>query len=48
VEQLVEKALAISDRVYALVRGCVAVEAAAGAPALARQIENAYFGHTAA
>ena len=48
VEQLVEKALAVSDRVYALVRGCVAVEAAANAPALARQIENAYFGHTAA
>jgi len=48
VEQLVEKALAASDRVYALARGRVALEASTAAPELARQIEAAYFGHAAA
>ncbi len=45
VEQLVEKALASSDRVYALAGGRVVLESEAGSPDLPRQIEQAYFGH---
>ncbi|WP_298108851.1 ABC transporter ATP-binding protein [Bradyrhizobium sp.] len=45
VEQLVEKALAGSDRVYALAGGRVVLESEAGSPDLPRQIEQAYFGH---
>jgi branched-chain amino acid transport system ATP-binding protein len=48
VEQLVEKALVSANRVYALVRGRVVLQAETGAPDLARNIEHAYFGHTAA
>ena len=44
VEQLVEKALAVSDRVYALAQGRVVLEAQAGEPDLARRLERAYFG----
>ena len=45
VEQLVEKALASSDRVYALAGGRVVLESETGSPGLPRQIEQAYFGH---
>lgn len=44
VEQLVEKALRISDRVYALFQGRVAMEARADEPDLPRRLERAYFG----
>lgn len=45
VEQLMEKALAASDRVYALVQGRIVLEASTSEPDLPRRIENAYFGH---
>jgi len=45
VEQLLEKALAAADRVYALVQGHIALEAATGEPDLAHRLERAYFGH---
>jgi branched-chain amino acid transport system ATP-binding protein len=45
VEQLVEKALAASDRVYALSQGGVVLEAPTSEPDLAERIERAYFGH---
>jgi len=45
VEQLLEKALAAADRVYALVQGHVALEAVTGEPDLAHRLERAYFGH---
>jgi branched-chain amino acid transport system ATP-binding protein len=45
VEQLLEKALAAADRVYALVQGHIALEAVTGAPDLAHRLERAYFGH---
>jgi branched-chain amino acid transport system ATP-binding protein len=48
VEQLVEKALASANRVYALARGRVVLQAETGAPDLARNIEHAYFGHAMA
>ncbi len=44
VEQLVEKALAVADRVYALAQGRIALEAATGDPALGKRLEQAYFG----
>ncbi len=44
VEQLIEKALAVSDRVYALVQGRMALEASASEPGLPRRLERAYFG----
>jgi len=44
VEQLIEKALAASDRVYALVQGRVVLEASTSESDLPRRIENAYFG----
>jgi branched-chain amino acid transport system ATP-binding protein len=44
VEQLIEKALVASDRVYALAQGRVVLEAQAGEPDLARRLERAYFG----
>ena len=44
VEQLVEKALTASDRVYALTQGRVVLEARADEPDLARRLERAYFG----
>ena len=45
VEQLLEKALAAADRVYALVQGHIALEAVTGEPDLAHRLERAYFGH---
>ena len=44
VEQLIEKSLAISDRVYALTRGTVALEANAKDAGLPQRLERAYFG----
>ncbi len=43
VEQLIEKALAVSDRVYALAQGRVALEARADEAGLSRRLEHAYF-----
>jgi len=45
VEQLIEKALAAADRVYALVQGKIALEAPTGESDLAKRLERAYFGH---
>jgi branched-chain amino acid transport system ATP-binding protein len=47
VEQLVEKALAFADRVYALARGRIVLAASASAPDLPQQLERAYFSHDA-
>jgi branched-chain amino acid transport system ATP-binding protein len=44
VEQLIEKALAVSDRVYALAQGHVVLEAQAQEPGLPHRLERAYFG----
>jgi branched-chain amino acid transport system ATP-binding protein len=44
VEQLLEKALASADRVYALVQGHITLEAATSEANLAQRIERAYFG----
>jgi branched-chain amino acid transport system ATP-binding protein len=44
VEQLVEKALAVADRAYALAQGRIVLEAAAGEPGLAGRLEHAYLG----
>ena len=44
VEQLIEKALAVSDRVYALAQGRVVLESKTGEPDLAHQLERAYLG----
>jgi branched-chain amino acid transport system ATP-binding protein len=43
VEQLIEKALALADRVYALARGSIVLEAATGEAALPHRLEQAYF-----
>jgi branched-chain amino acid transport system ATP-binding protein len=48
VEQLIEKALALSDRVYALARGSIILEANGDEPGLPRRLEHAYFGHDSA
>ena len=45
VEQLIEKALAVSDRVYALAQGRLVLEAPANQPGLPHRLERAYFGH---
>jgi branched-chain amino acid transport system ATP-binding protein len=42
VEQLIEKALALADRVYALARGAIVLEAQAKEPDLPRRLEQAY------
>jgi len=47
VEQLLEKALATADRVYALVQGHVVLEAPTSESDLPRRLERAYFGHQA-
>ena len=47
VEQLLEKALATADRVYALVQGRVVLEAPTSDDNLAHRLEQAYFGHQA-
>ena len=47
VEQLIEKALKLSDRVYALARGSIVLEAATSEPDLPNRLEQAYFGKDA-
>ncbi|MBS0221774.1 MAG: ABC transporter ATP-binding protein [Proteobacteria bacterium] len=47
VEQLIEKALATVDRVYALARGTIVLEAHAGEADLPNRLEQAYFGQDA-
>jgi branched-chain amino acid transport system ATP-binding protein len=44
VEQLVEKALALADRVYAMARGRIVLAASASEPNLPHRLEHAYFG----
>ena len=46
VEQLIEKALALADRVYALARGSVVLEANTGEADLPNRLERAYFAGT--
>jgi branched-chain amino acid transport system ATP-binding protein len=43
VEQLIEKALALADRVYALARGTIVLEAPTGEADLPHRLERAYF-----
>jgi len=45
VEQLLEKALAAADRVYALVQGKIVLEAPTSESDLPKRLERAYFGH---
>ena len=45
VEQLIEKALAVADRVYALAQGNIVLEARTNEPNLPHRLEHAYFGH---
>jgi branched-chain amino acid transport system ATP-binding protein len=45
VEQLLEKALAAADRVYALVQGSIVLEAKTSEDNLPHRLERAYFGH---
>jgi branched-chain amino acid transport system ATP-binding protein len=47
VEQLVEKALALADRVYALARGSIVLEARTSEADLPHRLERAYFGGAA-
>ena len=44
VEQLVEKALHVADRAYALAQGRIVLEARADEPGLADRLEHAYLG----
>jgi branched-chain amino acid transport system ATP-binding protein len=44
VEQLIEKALALADRVYALARGTIVLEATTDEADLPNRLEHAYFG----
>lgn len=44
VEQLIEKAVAVSDRVYALAQGHLVLEARAADPDLKHQLERTYLG----
>jgi branched-chain amino acid transport system ATP-binding protein len=48
VEQLIEKALAVADRVYALAQGHIVLEAATDEPDLPHRLERAYFGQEVA
>ena len=48
VEQLVEKALALANRVYALARGRIVLAAPTSEPDLPLRLERAYFGHDVA
>jgi branched-chain amino acid transport system ATP-binding protein len=43
VEQLIEKALSLADRVYALARGSIVLEASTGEADLPNRLERAYF-----
>ena len=45
VEQLLEKALATADRVYALVQGQIVLQAPTSGSNLPHRLEQAYFGH---
>jgi branched-chain amino acid transport system ATP-binding protein len=45
VEQLLGKALAAADRVYALVQGHVVLQASTAEANLPQRLEHAYFGH---
>jgi branched-chain amino acid transport system ATP-binding protein len=45
VEQLLEKALAVADRVCALVQGHIVLQAPTSEANLPQRIERAYFGH---
>jgi branched-chain amino acid transport system ATP-binding protein len=45
VEQLMEKALAASDRMYALVQGRIVLQAQTSEANLPQRLEQAYFGH---
>jgi branched-chain amino acid transport system ATP-binding protein len=45
VEQLIEKALALAGRVYALARGRIVLQASTTEEDLPRRLERAYFGH---
>ena len=45
VEQLLEKALAASDRVYALAQGRIVLQALTAEQNLPHRLEEAYFGH---
>ncbi len=47
VEQMIEKALAVADRVYALARGSIVLQAQADEPDLPLRLEHAYFGQEA-
>ena len=47
VEQLIDKALAVADRVYALAQGNIVLEAPTSEPDLPHRLERAYFGHHA-
>jgi branched-chain amino acid transport system ATP-binding protein len=44
VEQLIDKALKLADRVYALARGSIVLEATTSEPDLHNRLERAYFG----
>ena len=46
VEQLIEKALALADRVYALARGSIVLEAGTGEADLPHRLEQAYMAIT--
>ncbi len=48
VEQLIEKALGLADRVYAMAQGRMVLEAATSEPDLPHRLEQAYFGQEAA
>jgi branched-chain amino acid transport system ATP-binding protein len=43
VEQLIDKALALADRVYALARGSIVLEATTNEADLHHRLEHAYF-----
>jgi branched-chain amino acid transport system ATP-binding protein len=47
VEQLIEKSLAVADRVYALAQGRIVLQAATDETDLPHRLERAYFGQEA-
>jgi branched-chain amino acid transport system ATP-binding protein len=48
VEQLIDKVLAIADRIYAMARGRIVLEAHTGEADLPHRLEHAYFGQDVA
>jgi branched-chain amino acid transport system ATP-binding protein len=48
VEQLIDKVLAVADRLYAMARGRIVLEASSGEADLPHRLEHAYFGQDAA